>query len=356
MTIAASYAIAKRRADLPRRALLALLVVAAAAGLVLALPRTVGTSWASVSGSLAQIGLIDLVVLTVVWAAGLWCHTWVLTAALPGLSQRRALLLNLSSSAVSDLVPFGAAAGVGVNLAMIRSWRFSAAGFACFAAVSNLWNVLAKLSLPAMVLAVAVVGGTIRSRSLVATAEVSFVLLVVILAVTVAAVASARAASWLGRVADRAASGVLRSIGSTRSTRLASTIPAVRAQIATVIRRGWPQLTAGMMGYLLLQAVLWWMCLDKLGSTANLYVVLTGFAVERALSMLPFTPGGAGLAEAGSAAVLVSLGAEPVTAAAAVLLYRGFVFLLEIPVGGLGLLGWAWFRRRALIAERVAAH
>jgi uncharacterized membrane protein YbhN (UPF0104 family) len=137
---------------------------------------------------------------------------------------------------------------------------------------------------------------------------------------------------------------------------LASTIPAVRAQIATVIRRGWPQLTAGMMGYLLLQAVLWWMCLDKLGSTANLYVVLTGFAVERALSMLPFTPGGAGLAEAGSAAVLVSLGAEPVTAAAAVLLYRGFVFLLEIPVGGLGLLGWAWFRRRALIAERVAAH
>jgi putative heme transporter len=347
MTGVTSSAMAKRRAGLPRRGLVFLLVAAVVVGLIFGLPRTVGTSWASVSGSLTQIGPLDLAALTAVWAAGLWCHSWVLTAALPGLSRRRALLLNLSSSAVSDLMPFGAAAGVGVNLAMVRSWKFSAAGFASFAMISNLWNVLAKLGLPALVLALAVTGGTIRSRSLVATAEASLVLLLVILGLAVAAVASERAASWLGRMGDRVASRFFRSVGSARTTRLAETMPAVRAEIATVVRRGWIQLTAGVTGYLLLQAVLWWMCLEMLGSNASGLVVLTGFAVERALSMLPFTPGGAGLAEAGSAAALVSLGAEPVAVAASVLLYRGFVFLLEIPVGGLGLLGWAWRQRRA---------
>jgi uncharacterized membrane protein YbhN (UPF0104 family) len=141
-------------------------------------------------------------------------------------------------------------------------------------------------------------------------------------------------------------SKALRSVGSQRISRLAETIPAVRADTAAVIRQGWPQLTAGVTSYLLLQGLLWWMCLNVLDSTLGFTAVLAGFALERVLSMLPFTPGGAGLAEAGSVAVLVSLGGDPVTVAAAVLLYRGFAFLIEIPVGGLGILSWLWQQRR----------
>jgi uncharacterized protein (TIRG00374 family) len=317
-----------------------------AVGLVFVIPKTAGTSWADVAGSLRHVRPLDLALLTVVWAAGLWCHSWVLTAALPGLTRRRALLLNVCGSAVSDLLPFGAAAGTGINLAMVRSWKFSAARFATFTTISNLWNVLAKLGLPALVLVFALVTGTIRSGKLVATAELALVTLFVIVVLAAVAITSRRGAEALGRLADRMISKALRSVGSQRISRLAETIPAVRADTAAVIRQGWPQLTAGVTSYLLLQGLLWWMCLNVLDSTLGFTAVLAGFALERVLSMLPFTPGGAGLAEAGSVAVLVSLGGDPVTVAAAVLLYRGFAFLIEIPVGGLGILSWLWQQRR----------
>jgi uncharacterized membrane protein YbhN (UPF0104 family) len=325
-----------------------------AAGLVFWLARTAGPSWLAVRASLGQVGLLDLGALTAVWAFGLWCHSWVLTAALPGLSRRRALLLNLSGSAVSDLIPFGAAAGAGLNLAMVRSWNFDLTRYGSFTAIHNLWNVMAKLGLPTIVLVFALLGGTIRSPGLVVTAEAALAATAALGLVAVAAISSRRAAELVGRAADRLFGWGARLAGSSRTSRLAQTLPSVRAETAAVIRRGWPQLTAGVSSYLALQAVLWWMCLQVIGAGGSLNVVLAGFAVERVLSMLPFTPGGAGLAEAGSIAVLVSLGGDPVTTTAGVLLYRGFAFLLEIPVGGAGLLAWCWTQRRRPAAGAVA--
>jgi hypothetical protein len=46
--------------------------------------------------------------------------------------------------------------------------------------------------------------------------------------------------------------------------------------------------------------VLWWLCLSAIGGTLPVPVILASFAVERVLSMVPLTPGGAGLAEAGT--------------------------------------------------------
>jgi uncharacterized membrane protein YbhN (UPF0104 family) len=327
-------------------------VTAAVTGVVLwRLPGTAGTSWAEVNGSLRAVGLADLGLLTIVWAAGLWSHSWVLTASLPGLSRGRALLLNLGGSAVCDLVPFGAAAGSAMNLAMIRSWRFSTAAFATFTAVSNLWNVLAKLGLPAVVLTAAIAGGTLRSSPhLLATAVAALGLLLLLGISAAVAIGSQRAAVMLGRAVDAVAQPCLRAAGSARRTAFSISVPAARAQTADVIRRGWPQLTAGMAGYLMLQALLWWMCLDMLSNQLPIAVMLAGFAVERVLSMLPLTPGGAGLAEAGSIAVLVPLGADPMSVTAAVLLFRGFAFLLEIPVGGAAILTWFWLRPRPVVA------
>lgn len=337
------------------RLLASLALLVATGCLVAGLTRLAGTSWTAVAGSLRLVSPLDLTVLAVVWAAGLWCHSWVLTAAMPGLTRRRALLLNLSGSAIADVIPFGAAAGTGVHLAMLRSWDFSVTRFASFTAISNLWNVMAKLALPTVALSVVLAEGTIRSGGLLATAQVALGLTAGLAAVAVAAIADARIASGLGRAADRVTRVFWSSLGSDRTTSLASTLPEIRQETAAVIRRGWPQLSAGVVSYLLMQAVLWALCLHVVGGTWSFTAMLAGFAVERLLSMLPFTPGGAGLAEAGSIAILISLGGDPVTMTAGVLLYRGFAFLLEIPVGGAGLLTWLWLQRRLIRAGAVVA-
>ena len=58
------------------------------------------------------------------------------------------------------------------------------------------------------------------------------------------------------------------------------------------------------------------------------------------LSLVLVTPGGVGVPETGCVALLVALGGDPATSAAGVLLYRLFTYLLEIPVGGLGIAWW----------------
>jgi uncharacterized membrane protein YbhN (UPF0104 family) len=75
--------------------------------------------------------------------------------------------------------------------------------------------------------------------------------------------------------------------------------------------------------------------------------------VDRILTLIVLTPGGSGFTEAGTAAALVALGGSPAAVAAGVLLYRGFTFALEIPVGGLLLGGWL-VRRRLVPGGAVA--
>ena len=73
-------------------------LVVASVSLVVVLPRVASTPWPAVAGTLTALPLEVLAGLTVVWAAGLATHTITLTAGLPGLNHRRAILLSLTGS------------------------------------------------------------------------------------------------------------------------------------------------------------------------------------------------------------------------------------------------------------------
>lgn len=124
------------------------------------------------------------------------------------------------------------------------------------------------------------------------------------------------------------------------------TVCSARLGAIAVIRERWAQISAAMLGYVVLQFLLLWCSLEVAGAACAWPVAMVSFAVERVLTLVPGTPGGSGLAEAGSVAVLVALGADPLGAAAGVLLYRLFVFALEIPVGGILLSAWLVARGR----------
>jgi len=330
--------------------------VAAAVGvitMVALLPTVVGTSWNPVTVVLGSLPVRGLLLLTAVWFAGLVSYSWVLTGSLPGLSTRRALLLNLTGSAVANVAPFGGAAGVGMNFAMMRSWRYTRASVATFTAVSNLWDWLGKLVVAGAVLGWLLAAGLLEPGPLLTGVEVALVVLVMVLVVAVVALTSDRAARAGGALVDRGVAAAAARVGSPRRSRAAVSLPQLRASTVGVVRARWPQLTVGVSGYLVLQAVLLGTCLHQLGSDLAPFAVLAGFAVERLLTLVPLTPGGAGFADTACAAMLIALGGDPVVVAAAVLLYRGFTFLLEIPVGGLGILGWVVARR---LDPRLAVH
>jgi uncharacterized membrane protein YbhN (UPF0104 family) len=338
-----------------RHALRMLLSLALAVALLaVVLPRLVGTTSHEVVTALKLVTAPDAVVLTLLWALGLFVYSFVLTGALSGLRRGQAMTLNLTGSAVSNVLPFGGAAGMSLNYLMLRTWRFGAQQFSAFTLVTNLWQVLLKLALPAVALsALVLTGGAVhpvmRWTALGAALTLALVVggLVLVLARRAIAV---RAVALAAPVVVRLGRWVRR---PTSTEAVTGHLLEFRDHVTDVIGGRWAHLTLAMLGYGVLQAVLLWACLHAVGARMGVVVVLAAYAVDRIMSMVVLTPGGTGFAEAGTAGVLVALGGAPAAMAAGVLLYRGFTFALEIPVGGAWLGGWLWSHRRR--ARRAAA-
>ena len=107
---------------------------------------------------------------------------------------------------------------------------------------------------------------------------------------------------------------------------------------------GWARLLSGSIGYIATQVALLYVSLHSVGLAPAVSTVLMAAAIERLGTLVPITPGGTGIAEIGTIAWLVAAGLPPVQVVAGVVLYRVFLFALEIPVGAVLLGGWAWWR------------
>lgn len=322
--------------------------------LAVVLPRLLGTTVHDVIGAIQAVTLHQFALLTLLWAAGLFVHSFVLTGALPGLTRRRALTLNLTGSAVSNLVPFGGALGMTLNFHMLRTWRVGAREFASFTLVTNIWDVLMKLAMPAVAFGATLAVGLSVGHVLAVAALIGVAAMLVVLATVIAALSSGRAAAVIAR-ALAAAVAVLGRVLRRRTDReaLAAQVIATREEAVAVIRRRWHAMSLAMIGYGVLQAGLLYACLYVVGVRLPLAGVLAAYAVERLLTVVCVTPGAIGVSEAGAAGLLVAFGGDPTAVAAGVLLYRGFVTALEVPVGGMWLVGWFLTRRWA--ARTVAA-
>jgi putative heme transporter len=347
------------RRRLPRRRILRLvkITVSAAlmAGLVLAeLPRAAHAPWSDVGNAIQDLTLQQVVILCGVWILGIYAHSFVLTASLPQLTHRRAITLNLTGSAVSNLVPFGGAFGVGLNYAMSRAWGFSKPAFTVYTFVSNLALLLTKLSLPLLAVVALLFTDQVLHQQVMTLVAVALAAFVLFTAAVGASLCHEGVARFLGRGADRFVRMLLALLRSGRTVDLQRTILDLRRESLGLLRRGWLQLSMGMLTYSALQALLLWLSLHMIGSTLTVAQVLAGYAFERVLTLAAVTPGGAGLVEVGMAALLIAFGGAPVVTVAGVLIYRAFIFGLEMPVGGMVLL--VWLCRRAVAgAEPVAA-
>ncbi len=311
-------------------------------GLWTATHGVAGTTWNDVLSVLRGLRLRQVAELSAIWLAGLAVYATVLAAALPGLGVRRSLLLNLSGSAVANLIPFGGAVATGLNWRMVRTWGHSNIAFATFCVLTNALDVATKLVLPV----VAVIGLTLVTGHVPTTLwVVASVCAAVLLIVGLVQVVVLRS--------ERTDSSVPASIPGRLGWRSAPLLKTLRETILRTHRLlldHWGRLLPASLVYVAAQVALLEFSLRAVGLQAPLTIVLMAAAIERLSSLVPFTPGGAGFAEIGTIAWLVANGLDPVEVVAGVLVYRFFLIAMEVPLGGLLLGGWAWFQRSPRLA------
>jgi uncharacterized membrane protein YbhN (UPF0104 family) len=310
------------------------------------LPLIIGAPWAGVVSVVSELTKRQVLLLALIWFSGLWAHTFVLTAAMPRLTHRRALTLNLTGSAVSNLVPMGGALGIGLNYWMSKPWGYSRPAFTLYTFITNHWDVMAQLSLPALALAALLLTGDVTHPQLATIATLAMVLLGLLLLSVMAALSSERAAAVMGRLLTVPVQLGYRLARSRHRVDLRDSMVQLRRESIDLLRTGWVKLSLGMLAYSALQALLLWSSLHMLGTTLTAPEIFAGYALERVLTLAMITPGGTGFVEVGITALLIAFGGDPVTTVAGVLIYRAFTFGLEIPVGGVGLAVWMLRRRQ----------
>jgi uncharacterized membrane protein YbhN (UPF0104 family) len=361
MRVAATLIEDELRAKSPLRRFgeLAFSVAITVAIFVRVIPGLVGVEYHEVFARLGGIDKATIVGLLVFWGFTMWNYAGVMVASLPGLRRAQAMVSNFSGSALANVVPFGGAAGVGATYAQSLSWGFDVPSITLSIIVTGVWNVFAKLGLPILVLAALLVTHQ-SSEGLSAAGLIGFAALVASVVGLALIFRSGTLAVRLGLILQHALNFMRRLARRSPTEDLPDRILAFRQRTVGLVSRRWRQLTLWMVAYKVSQAVLQLLCAKAVGVTGVGWIqIFAVYAFGELLTTIPVTPSGVGFVEGGSAQLLVAFGAQPDAALAAVLFYRTFTYLLEIPLGAVGWLTWAtrhsWRRPPGSMAETEAA-
>jgi uncharacterized protein (TIRG00374 family) len=253
---------------------------------------------------------------------------------------------GLAGNSITDSLPGGSAIGAGVQFRML-----STAGFDTDTAVSGLTaisfiGVAALLGLP-LFAAPAMIAGIRVSPGLAHAAFIGLAGFVLFAGLGALVLATDRPLATAGRIAQKAWNWLTR--GRHPVTGLDQRLLADRDAIRTVLGEHWRKallLTTGRLAFdygCLLAA------LQAATSSPQPALVLLAYAAAGILALIPITPGGLGIVEAGLSSLLILAGVHPANAVLATLAYRLASYWLPLVSG---LPAYLLFRRHyARIAQ-----
>jgi putative heme transporter len=284
-----------------------------------------------------------ILVVLAAWNLATYALVWM--SVTPGLGFRQAMVMTQSASAVTNTVPtVGPAIGVGLTYTMFRSWGYSGSRTSVAVLVSGVWNTFVKLGLPVLALALVLLqGGAGGGRVTLALAGIAA--LVAAIVVFALVLRSEQLAERFGLLAGRIASRLLRLLHRPPVQGWELATVKFRARTLELLEHGWVPITAAtLVSHLSLYLVLL-ACLRAVGvsdAEVSWAQVLVVFAFMRLITIVPYTPGNAGVVELLLIAPLVAAGGDREQVTAAVLVYRALTWGLQIPVG---VACYLWWRR-----------
>lgn len=296
------------------------------------MPRVTGVPWSRVARALGEAPPLALVALALLALVALGASAVGLRAAIPRLALSRALPASAATTALSVAVPGGSTLAVGVLYALAR--REGArrtdvlAGIAAATAAEvAVGLLLAPLGAVALVLTGSTALGGAPLAALVAlSAGCLLALAAGVLALRRSALAGvlARLESGLDAMGLAHLAG-----GGVR----ADTVLEIRDAAAARLRARGTAILGAPLAVRAAQAAALLVALRAVGLDVPLLQVVAVFVLGRLLALVPLTPGGAGLAETGSAAALIALGHDPAASGAAAVLVTVTTLLVPVALG-----------------------
>jgi len=247
---------------------------------------------------------------------------------------------QLGSTAVSRVMPGGAAAGGAVQYKMLVEAGGDPSRVATGLTATNLLLLATLVALPVLSLP-AILSGVQVDRGLVQAAIVGGLVFLLTAVVGGLLLTTERPLRAVARVVQRVLNRLRRH--SPPMDDLPERLVEQRDLIRGVLGRRWKAAVLYAVGNKLLDFGALLAALAAVGSTPRPSLVLLAYVVAAVLGMIPITPGGLGFVEAGLVATLGLAGVSGGDAVLSVLAYRLVAFWAPLPTGGIAYL---LFRRR----------
>jgi hypothetical protein len=334
-----SDAISQRRASrleqdvaspLPWRSVAKKTVLVVVAGITLYL---VFPSLAAVFGSFDKLTSLDPIWFTL--AIGLQVAHFTCTIALQRIALRTTAWYSvttsqLSGNAISLIVPGGAAFGAATQFRMLAAAGNDPATAVAGLTAFSLLGIAGLLALPIFVLP-AILAGTPIADGLQRAALLGLVAFVLFAGFGALVLTLDGPLRWAGHVIQAARNRIKRNDKPMRG--LADKLVYERNRIRHVLGTRWKAAMLLSSGRLAFDFGTLLACIRATGAKPNPSLVLLAYAVAGLLALIPLTPGGLGIVEAGLSALLILAGVPGVDAVVATLAYRIISYWLPILVG-----------------------
>ncbi len=253
---------------------------------------------------------------------------------------------GIVGNSVTDVLPAGDAFGAGVQFEMLKKGGVEADTATGGLTASSMLGIGALLALPIFALP-AILGGSPVSPGLQRTALVGLIGFFVFAGCGLIAFATDKPLALFGQVAQRVWNALARPQKPLNG--LDRRLLRQRDAIKSALGQKWRQavlLTTARLGFDYLSLLF---ALRATGSSPRPSLVLLAYAATGIIALLPFTPGGLGLVEAGLSSMLILAGASAANAFVATLAYRLGSYWLPLMAGPIAYL---LFRHRyGAIAE-----
>ncbi len=237
---------------------------------------------------------------------------------------------QLTGNSISLIVPGGQAVGAATQFRMLAASGNDAATAVGGLTAFSLLGIGGLLALPIFVLP-AIIAGTPIDSGLEHAALLGIVAFVLFAGFGAAVLMLERPLRWAGDVFQAARNRVKRK--SEPMTGLPDRLVYERNRIREVLGRRWKAALLLSSGRLAFDFMTLLACIRATGVKPNPSLVLLAYAVAGLLELVPVTPGGLGIVEAGLSGMLILAGIPGGQAVVATLAYRIISYWLPILVG-----------------------
>jgi uncharacterized protein (TIRG00374 family) len=238
---------------------------------------------------------------------------------------------QLASNTVGKLLPGGGATATAFAVGMLRRAGVDMGQAAAALAASASLQIGAALALPLLALP-AILGGAPVSHSLITSAYLGAVVLVLLVGAGVLAFGFDRPLETAGRALQWILNGTIRR--HRKVTTLPQHLLAEREFVRATIGPHWMGAVVSAAGSTGFDYLALLCALRAVGAQPRPSLILLAYAGAKLLALIPVTPGGLGFVEAGLVGTLTLAGVPADDALLATLTYRLVSYWLPIPAGG----------------------